>query len=45
VLGTLEIGSHKLFASPDPVFLISASQVARITGLSHGCLVIVKSRA
>jgi hypothetical protein len=36
----LEMGSHELFAKAGlkPVFLISASQVARIIGVSHQCL-------
>jgi hypothetical protein len=39
VLGIFEIGSHKLFTQGwllTVILLISASQVARITGVSHG---------
>jgi hypothetical protein len=42
VLGTFKIGSWELFAQADfqmAILLISASWVARITGMSHRCLV------
>jgi hypothetical protein len=40
-MGFFKIGSHELFAwgwLPTAILLISAFQVAKITGMSHRCL-------
>jgi hypothetical protein len=43
-LGSFDIGSHLFFFSPGwpqtEILLISTSQVARVTGVSHQCLTL-----